>query len=88
MTVRTLGRTTLLVRDYDRALAFYRDRLGFQVLHDERPATGERHLHVGLAAHEDEPPGGLWLLEAKGDAEILVGRQRFPLASPGEIAPT
>ena len=83
MTVRTLGRTTLLVRDYDRALAFYRDRLGFHVLHDERTATGERHLHIGLAAHEDEPPGGL-----KGDAEILVGPQRFPLASPGEIALT
>lgn len=75
MTVRTLGRTTLLVRDYDKALVFYRDRLGFRVLHDERTATGERHLHIGLAAHEDEPAGGLWLLEAKGDDGILVGRQ-------------
>ncbi len=75
MTVRTMGRTTLLVRDYDTALTFYRDRLGFHVLHDARTPAGERYLHIGLAAHHDQPPVGLWLLEAKGDDEILVGRQ-------------
>ncbi|MDB4891397.1 MAG: Glyoxalase/bleomycin resistance protein/dioxygenase [Gemmatimonadetes bacterium] len=75
MTVRTMGRTTLLVRDYEKALVFYRDRLGFRVLHDERMPSGERYLHIGLGAHHDEPPVGLWLLEAKGADESLVGRQ-------------
>jgi catechol 2,3-dioxygenase-like lactoylglutathione lyase family enzyme len=75
MTVRTLGRTTLLVRDYDKALVFYRDRLGFRVLHDERKPNGERYLHIGLATDNGEPPAGLWLMEAKGDDAILVGRQ-------------
>ena len=74
MTVRTLGRTTLLVHDYDKALAFYRDKLGFLVLHDSRTAE-RRLLHIGLTAHNGEPSVGLWLLEAKGDDESLVGRQ-------------
>jgi len=46
MTVRTIGRTTLLVRDYEKALAFYRDKLGFLVLHDSRTAE-RRLLHIG-----------------------------------------
>jgi catechol 2,3-dioxygenase-like lactoylglutathione lyase family enzyme len=75
MTVRTLGRTTLLVHDYDKALAFYRDRLGFRVLHDERTPDGGRYLHIGLTAHGDEPPVGLWLMQATGDDAALVGRQ-------------
>jgi catechol 2,3-dioxygenase-like lactoylglutathione lyase family enzyme len=75
MTVRTLGRTTLLVRDYDKALTFYRDRLGFRVLHDKPTPGGGRYLHIGLGAHHDEPPVGLWLHEAKGEDEVLVGRQ-------------
>lgn len=75
MTVRTFGRTTLLVRDFDKALAFYRDRLGFRVLYDERMSNGERYLHIGVGAQHDEPAAGLWLLEAKGDDEALVGRQ-------------
>jgi catechol 2,3-dioxygenase-like lactoylglutathione lyase family enzyme len=75
MTVRTLGRTTLLVRDHDKALAFYRDRLGFRVLHDERTPDGGRYLHIALAAQHDEPAVGLWLMQATGDDERLVGRQ-------------
>ena len=75
MTVRSLGRTTLLVRDYDKALVFYRDKLGFHVLHDSRTPDGRRLLHIGLATHNGEPAVGLWLLEAKGDDENLVGRQ-------------
>jgi catechol 2,3-dioxygenase-like lactoylglutathione lyase family enzyme len=75
MTVRTLGRTTLLVHDYDKALAFYRDRLGFRVLHDEPTPDGGRYLHIGLSANHDEPPIGLWLMRATGDDAALVGRQ-------------
>ncbi|MEO5814428.1 MAG: VOC family protein [Gemmatimonadaceae bacterium] len=76
MTVRSLGRTTLLVRDYDKALTFYRDRLGFRVLHDERRPNGDRYLHIGVGGLlHGESSGGLWLLEAKGDDDALVGRQ-------------
>jgi catechol 2,3-dioxygenase-like lactoylglutathione lyase family enzyme len=75
MTLRTLGRTTLLVRDYDKALVFYRDRLGFHVLLDEKRSDGVRVLHLGLASQMGEPQIGLWLVEAKGPDETLVGRQ-------------
>lgn len=67
-----LGRTVVLVDDPDAALAFYRDVLGFHVLHDGT-ADGYRLLHVGLPGQE---PVGLWLMTATGDAErALVGRQ-------------
>ena len=75
MTLRTLGRTTLLVRDYDKALAFYRDRLGFHVLFDEKRSDGVRVLHMGMTSQTGEPHTGLWLVEAKGPDETLVGRQ-------------
>ena len=75
MTVRAIGRTTLLVRDYEDALAFYRDRLGFHVLHDSKSPNGGRYLHIGIAAQEGEMAVGLWLMEAKGADSILVGRQ-------------
>jgi catechol 2,3-dioxygenase-like lactoylglutathione lyase family enzyme len=72
----TLGRTTLLVRDQDEALAFYRDRLGFEVLHDGRTPDGFRALHIGLLAQQHEPRVGLWLIPARGNEELaLVGRQ-------------
>ena len=56
-----LGRTVLLVRDYDEALLFYRQKLGFEVLHDERAANGARYVHIGLPA---QPGVGLWLMQA------------------------
>lgn len=72
--INSLGRTTLLVRDYDEAVAFYRDRLGFEVLHDDT-TDGQRYLHIGVPGQPGAPPVGLWLLQpALGDAE-LVGRQ-------------
>jgi catechol 2,3-dioxygenase-like lactoylglutathione lyase family enzyme len=70
-----LGRTTLLVRSYDDALAFYRDKLGFVVLHDATAPNGQRYLHIGLPGQPGEPPVGLWLLEAVGVDAGLVGCQ-------------
>jgi catechol 2,3-dioxygenase-like lactoylglutathione lyase family enzyme len=77
MTTRlaSLGRTTLLVRSYDEALAFYRDKLGFDVLHDATGPNGQRYLHIGLAGQPGTPPVGLWLLEAVGLDAALVGCQ-------------
>ncbi|HEX8856290.1 MAG TPA: VOC family protein [Thermoleophilaceae bacterium] len=67
-----LGRVVVLVDDQDAALAFYRDVLGFEVLHDSEDG-GFRYLHVGL-------PGwggpGIWLMPANDSGtRSLVGRQ-------------
>ena len=78
----TLGRFTLLVPDYDEALAFYHDVLGFDVLHDSIGENGQRFLHVGRAAGGGLPGPGLWLLKPGSDVDrALVGRQagRQPL---------
>ena len=69
----TLARSTLLVRDYDEALAFYRDVLGLQVVTDLVGPNGERMLHVGLASQTGV---GLWLLKAMtAEDRALIGRQ-------------
>jgi catechol 2,3-dioxygenase-like lactoylglutathione lyase family enzyme len=73
--LKALGRTVLLVREYDEALAFYRDALGFIVLYDQTASTGQRFLHIGVAGQGGTPPVGLWMLRATGDDLDLVGRQ-------------
>ena len=73
--LKALGRTVLLVREYDEALAFYRDALGFTVLYDQTASTGQRFLHIGVAGQGGTPPVGLWMLRATGDDLDLVGRQ-------------
>ncbi|KOU13733.1 hypothetical protein ADK52_37670 [Streptomyces sp. WM6372] len=67
-----LGRMVVLVADTEEALAFYREVLGFVVLHDE--TVGDyRYLHVGLPG---QTPVGLWLMPASTDGERkLIGRQ-------------
>jgi catechol 2,3-dioxygenase-like lactoylglutathione lyase family enzyme len=67
-----LGRVVLLVEDQEKALAFYRDVLGFETLHDTDVA-GFRYLHIGLPG---QAAAGLWLMPAMTDEEReLVGRQ-------------
>lgn len=68
-----LARTTLLVHDYDEALFFYRDLLGFTVLQDAARNGRGRLLHLGVPG---QPDAGLWLRLADGPEErALVGRQ-------------
>ncbi|WP_327411702.1 VOC family protein [Streptomyces sp. NBC_01233] len=70
-----LGRTVVLVADAEAAPAFYRDVLGFAVLHD-RAADGYRHLHIGLPGPTGQPTVGLWLMPAATARERdLIGRQ-------------
>ncbi|MFJ6759451.1 VOC family protein [Streptomyces sp. NPDC091273] len=70
-----LGRTVVLVADAEAALAFYRDVLGFAVLHD-RTADGYRYLHIGLPGPTGQPAVGLWLMPAATARERdLIGRQ-------------
>ncbi|GAA3119805.1 VOC family protein [Streptosporangium carneum] len=67
-----VGRMVVLVDDLDAALAFYRDVLGFTVLHDQS-VDGYRYLHVGLPGQR---PVGLWLMPVADERERgLVGRQ-------------
>lgn len=68
MTVR-LGRSTLLVDDYDEALAFYADVLGFEVAFDAELANGFRAVHVVPEGEE----AGLWFMET--DEDDLIGSQ-------------
>ncbi|MFD6948639.1 hypothetical protein A6A08_18040 [Nocardiopsis sp. TSRI0078] len=67
-----IGRAVVLVEDPDAALAFYRDVLGFGVLHDET-VGGYRYLHIGVPGQETV---GLWLMTATSGRERgLVGGQ-------------
>jgi catechol 2,3-dioxygenase-like lactoylglutathione lyase family enzyme len=69
---RDLGRVVLLVEDQEKALAFYRDVLGFETLHDTDVA-GFRYVHIGLRG---QATVGLWLMPPLTDEERqLVGRQ-------------
>ncbi|MFD0885784.1 VOC family protein [Streptosporangium algeriense] len=63
-----VGRMVLPVGDLDVALSFYRDVLGFAVLHDQID-DGYRYLHIGLPGQE---PVGVWLMPA-GDRERAPG---------------
>ncbi|HYG07199.1 MAG TPA: VOC family protein [Stenotrophomonas sp.] len=56
-----LALTTLVVRDYDEALAWYRDVLGFRVLSDQALGEGKRWIVV---APRSEDPTGLLLAQA------------------------
>ena len=52
MTTQSLALVSLVVRDYDEALAFYVGKLGFTLVEDkEIPAQGKRWVVVA-------PPGG------------------------------
>jgi catechol 2,3-dioxygenase-like lactoylglutathione lyase family enzyme len=67
--ITALARTTLLVRELDEAVFFYRDLLGFEVR-----ATGPGPVvELGVPG---QARAGLAVREAKGpDEERLVGRQ-------------
>src|SRR3954447_26571314 len=67
---RAIGRMVVGVSDQDEALAFYRDVLGFVVLHDE-DAEGFRYLHMGIPG---QPETGIWLMPgtAEDDRPLLV----------------
>ncbi|WP_326829877.1 VOC family protein [Streptosporangium sp. NBC_01810] len=67
-----VGRLVVLVDDPDAALAFYRDVLGFSVLHDQ-VTNGYRYLHIGLPGQDAV---GLWLMPVVDDQDReLIGRQ-------------
>ena len=65
--IRRIDVATIQVRDQDRALEFYRDSLGFEVVSDERFGEGMRWIQV-------KPPGAETSLTlAHGFAEGTPG---------------
>jgi catechol 2,3-dioxygenase-like lactoylglutathione lyase family enzyme len=63
----------LLVRDYDEAIDFYREKLGFEVIFDRVLDNGFRAVHIGPPAGAD---AGLWLSEARGEErQARLGNQ-------------
>lgn len=67
-----MGRLVLLVRDFEEAIAFYRDRLGFEVFVDTGTPP-DRFVHIRLAS---QPEFGLWLIEAQSpEQQARVGNQ-------------
>jgi len=61
MTQQRIASITLVVRDYDEAIAFYRDRLGFALIADTPLGAGKRWVLVGPSG------GGARLLLAQAD---------------------
>ncbi len=70
---RSVALTTFLVRDYDEAIAFFTQVLGFHLTADSDMGGGKRW--VAVAARADGGPG-LLLAKAVGpEQEAAVGRQ-------------
>ena len=64
---------TLLVSDYDEAIAWYTDKLGFDVIEDTAMGGGKRWVRI---APRGSTGTALLLALAKGDAQVAaVGRQ-------------
>ena len=67
-----LSLTALVVRDYDAAIAFYRDQAGFELIEDTDMGAGKRWVVV-------RPPGsqgGLLLARAVNDVQAAqIGAQ-------------
>ena len=73
MLNRSIGLVALVVRDYDEAMEFYVDRLGFRVVEDTYVAAQDKRWVVVA------PPGGgaqLLLAKAVGEEQMArVGNQ-------------
>ena len=57
--------TTLVVRDYDEAIAFYRDKIGFEVVEDTPLGDGKRWVVMAPAG----ATGGLLLARGVGERQ-------------------
>ena len=69
----------LLVREYDEAIAFYRDALGFAVLTDTDLGEGKRWVEVAPPGGTHDPGSG------KSSGRLLLRASGF---SKGPPAPT
>ena len=68
-----VGLTTLVVHDYDAAIKFFVDAIGFELISDDDQGAGKRWVVVGPPG---ERGGRLLLAQAVGAAqEAAVGNQ-------------
>jgi len=78
---RNIGAVSLIVRDYDEAIAFYVDKLGFTLIEDSDRGNGKRWVTVsprGSTGTLRSNPGQALILLAKAaspDQESRVGNQ-------------
>jgi len=70
----SIGRQVMLVRDYDEALAFYRDKLGFETIVDMQ-AGERRYVHLQLPTQK-----GIGFLKAETEEQ----RSRFGRQTAGQ----
>lgn len=77
----------LRVFDYDQAIAFYVEWMGFALVREDKPEDGRFYLEIqrgdillGLIEHPDDGSMGAWVLvrEFKG---LVPYRDTFPLGS-------
>jgi catechol 2,3-dioxygenase-like lactoylglutathione lyase family enzyme len=66
-----LSLTALLVDEYDEAIAFYRDKLGFELAEDTDQGGGKRWVVVRPRGSDS----GLLLARATGDQRARIGDQ-------------
>ena len=71
--MKRIALVTIVVRDYDEAIAFYVDNLGFELLEDTHLERGKRWVVV---APEDDASPGFLLARASGERQLArVGDQ-------------
>lgn len=69
----TLGRTVVLVEDYDEAFAFYHANFFCEKLFDATVSEHLRYVHVRFSGDDNT---GIWFLRAETDAQkSLLGKQ-------------
>lgn len=70
---QSIGCVSVLVKDYDEAIAYYTGVLGFRLVRDDALAKGKRWVVVAPTGASE---CGLLLARAKNEAELsAVGRQ-------------
>lgn len=70
-----LSLTALLVADYDEAIAFYRDKLGFELAEDTDQGGGKRWVVVRPKGSPRDAGAGLLLARATGEQRARIGDQ-------------
>ena len=71
-----LDLVSFLVRDYDEAIRFFVDALGFEVSEDSPSVDGDGGSKRWVVVRPAGPGSGVLLAKARGDEqESLVGRQ-------------